>query len=1172
MAFVHLHLHSEFSLLDGACRIKDITARAKELGQSAVAITDHGVMYGAVDFYKACKAEGIKPIIGCEVYVAPRSMADKQHQFDSANNHLVLLAKNEVGYHNLIKIVSSAFIDGFYIKPRTDMKTLKEHSEGLIALSACLAGKIPQSLLEDDYDSARQTALEFLDIFGKDFYLELQNHGMKEQLYVNKGLLRLGKELGIPFVATNDVHYLKKEHAYAQKVLMCVQTAKTIDDENAMAFPTDEFYMKSEQEMRELFGNVEGAIENTEKIANQCNYDFEFGKFHLPKYAVPDGREAYEYLCELANKGFEERYGENAPQSLRDRLNYELETINQMGYVDYFLIVWDFINFAINRDIPVGPGRGSAAGSIVSYCLRITDLDPIKHNLIFERFLNPERVTMPDIDIDFCTERRGEVIDYVVNKYGKTHVAQIVTFGTMKARLAIHDVGRVLNLPLATVNAVAKLVPGNVLNITLKDALESSSELRRMYENDGEIKNLIDTSMLLEGMPRHSSIHAAGVVITEGDVDNFVPLMRSDEMAVTQYVMTTLEELGLLKMDFLALRNLTVIKYAENIINKKIVGFKVADMPLEDKAVYDMLAAGQTSGVFQLESGGMRAMLTEMRPTCFEDIIAAISLYRPGPMDSIPKYIDNMRHPEKVTYAHEKLKEILSMTYGCIVYQEQVMQIFREIAGYSFGRADLVRRAMSKKKADVMIKERKNFIYGMSAAESCEGCVGAIANGMSEEDASKLFDDMASFASYAFNKSHAAAYAVVAYRTAYLKCHYPCEYMAALISSVIGNVDKMVGYILECGKLGIDILPPHINKSLGEFTVENGAIRFGMVAIKNIGYGVIDEIVAERNANGDFTSFDSFITRMADKPINKKAVQMLITSGAFDGLGLYRSQMLQAFEAMMDSMAEKTRSNVIGQFDLFNMGNDEDAALHASYPSIPELTQIEKLKYEKEALGIYISGHPLTQYADRLSGIRITKISSILPEEDTVDLIDLDGREVVVAGVLSTVKQRRTKNNTIMATSRIEDETGGVELVIFSKALENYRKYLVEDSVVVVKAKISVRDESSISLSLNEIAPIDSDAALKMAPKRTAASATIVKSEPANTPKKLYIKVPSLDSELLEKAKKIAKVFDGETPLVIYCEDSKKYLQAKRELWIDPCDILLNELYDLLGKENVSLI
>ncbi len=1162
MGFVHLHLHTEYSLLDGACRIKDIPARAEELGQTAVAITDHGVMYGAVDFYKACKAVGIKPIIGCEVYLAPRTMADKQHQFDSANYHLVLLAKNEVGYHNLIKIVSSAFVDGFYIKPRTDMATLRKYSEGIIALSACLAGKIPQCLLQDDYESAKKTALEFLDIFGEDFYLELQNHGIKEQMYVNKGILRLGKELGIPFVATNDAHYLKKEHAYAQKVLMCIQTAKTIDDDSAMEFPTDEFYMKSEEEMRELFGSVEGAIENTQKIADLCNYDFEFGKFHLPKYAVPEGKTAYEYLRELSYKGFEERYGENADASLKERLDYELETINTMGYVDYFLIVWDFINFAISRDIPVGPGRGSAAGSIVSYCLRITDLDPIKHSLIFERFLNPERVTMPDIDIDFCTERRQEVIDYVVSKYGKSHVAQIVTFGTMKARQAIHDVGRVLNLPLSTVNAAAKLVPGNVLGITLKEALESSPELRKMYENDSAIKGLVDTAMLLEGMPRHSSIHAAGVVITEGDVDNFVPLQRSDEMAVTQYVMTTLEELGLLKMDFLALRNLTVIKYAENIINKTNPDFAVANQTLEDKAVYDMLAAGHTSGVFQLESQGMRAMLTEMQPTCFEDIIAAISLYRPGPMDSIPTYVNNMHHPEAVSYAHPKLKEILSMTYGCIVYQEQVMQIFREIAGYSFGRADVVRRAMSKKKADVMIKERKTFIEG------------AISNGMSEHDASKLFDDMASFASYAFNKSHAAAYAVVAYRTAYLKCHYPCEYMAALISSVIGNVDKMVGYILECGKIDIDVLPPNINKSLSEFTVENGAIRFGMVAIKNIGYGVIDEIVAERELNGNFESFEDFINRMADKPINKKAVQMLITSGAFDGLGLHRSQMLQAYESMMDSLAEKTRSNVVGQFDLFSMDSaKDDEALRTVFPNIPELTQIEKLKYEKEALGIYISGHPLTQYGYILENMSTTKIATLFPDDETVDMMDFDGKEIVVAGVLSGIKQRRTKNNTMMGVCRIEDETAGVELVLFSKALENFRKHLTEDNVVVVKARISVRDEKNISLSLNGIAPIDSQEALKMSPRRSAARATVTEKPAPQVPvqKKLYVKVPSLQSADYEKVSKILKVFDGETPLVIYCGDTKKYMQTKSSSWVDACDILINELKCILGENNVVL-
>ncbi len=1158
--FVHLHLHSEYSLLDGACRINDILKKAKELGQASVAITDHGVMYGCVDFYNAAKEAGIKPIIGCEVYVAPRTMYDKEHRFDSDNNHLVLLVKNKKGYENLLKIVSKAFIEGFYIKPRTDMNELRAHSEGLIALSACLAGAVPQRILADDIDGARKLAAEYKEIFGEDYYLELQNHGINEQLAVNRELEKISRELDIPLVATNDVHYINKEDAYMQNVLMCVQTAKTIDDENAMAFPTEEFYMKSEDEMRQLFGRYENAIENTVKIADKCNFDFEFGNFHLPKYQLPDDREAYEYLCEQVKIGFDKRFP-NASDELVERMQYELTTIRDMGYVDYFLIVWDFVKFAKDRDIPVGPGRGSAAGSIVSYCLGITDINPIKYNLIFERFLNPERITMPDIDIDFCTERRQEVIDYVVSKYGRNKVAQIVTFGTFAAKGAIRDVGRVLNVPYGDVDRIAKLVPNDyaVRHKTLMDAVKEISELGQLYQNDPAVHNLIDTAAKIEGMPRHSSIHAAGIVITGEDVDCYVPLQKSDELAITQYTMTTLERLGLLKMDFLALRNLTVIKYAENIINHgsaDIGGkgeFRVEEQSFDDPEVYKMLSEGNTSGVFQLESNGMRQMLCEMKPTCFEDIIAAISLYRPGPMDSIPTYIANMHYPERVNYATPLLEPILNMTYGCIVYQEQVMQIFRELAGYSFGKADLVRRAMSKKKADVLEKERHAFIYGKEG-ENC----GCVANGIDEKTATKLFDDMASFASYAFNKSHAAAYAAVAYRTAYLKCRYPCEYMAALLTSVIGNTDKVVEYIAECNNIGIKILPPDVNKSFIGFSVSENAIRFGLVAIKSIGFGVIEELVKERNHDGEFLSFEDFLKRMDNTTINKKAVQMLINAGALDSLGLKRSQMLQTYETMMDSIAEIGGKTIEGQMDMFGQ-YAESNVFSQVYPDIPELPKLELLRAERDAVGLYVSGHPLSEYDEEIKNIAPVSIRKIIDsfKEDGENIVK-DNDTVVITAVVTSFKLKHTKNNSVMAFVGLDDGTASLEMIVFAKTLEKFRGVLTENNVIVAEVRVSAREDEPVKAVLGSACNI-----------KDYKTETKVKPATLTAGRKLYIKVPDMESDKLKKALNICRVFDGPVPLIVYTEDDRKYHQAARGLWVEPCHVLLRELKGILGEKNV---
>ena len=934
---MHLHVHTEYSLLDGACRIRDLPKLVKEMGQSACAITDHGVMYGAVDFYRACKAEGIHPIIGCEVYVARRTRFDKQHEFDAESRHLVLLCKNETGYRNLSYMVSQAYLEGFYIKPRIDMELLRQHSEGLIALSACLAGEIPKRLLNGDYNGAKEHALEMRDIFGEDYYLELQDHGIAEQTEVNRGLLRLHNETGIPLVCTNDAHYLRKEDAESHDVLLCIQTGKTVDDENRMRYEPRNFYLRSTEEMESLFAGYPDAAANTERIAEKCQLDFTFGKYHLPEFKLPEGYDSPTYLRKLCDEGFTARYGQAKPE-YRRQLDYELDMIEKMGFTDYFLIVSDFVRYAKSRGIPVGPGRGSAAGSMVSYCLEITDIDPMKYDLYFERFLNPERVSMPDIDMDFGDTRRGEVVEYVRRKYGDDHVAQIVTFGTMAARAAIRDVGRALNMTYAEVDVVAKLVPAGpgALHITLQEALKLSKQLAEMYRDDERVKKLIDTAMALEGMPRHASTHAAGVVITKRPVYEYVPLARNDDAMVCQYVMTTLEELGLLKMDFLGLRNLTVLDDAVKMVREREPDFALDRIPEDDAETYDMISRGQTAGVFQIESSGMTSVCVGLKPQSIEDITAVIALYRPGPMESIPRFIACKHDPKLVTYKHPKLIPILSVTYGCIVYQEQVIRIFQELGGFSLGQADMVRRAISKKKAKEIEKERKAFVYG----DAERGISGCIANGIDEATAQAIYDEIFDFANYAFNKAHAVSYAVVAYQTAYFKCHYTREYMAALLTSVLDNSDKVAGYIGECRDCGIALLPPDVNRSSDRFTVEPEGIRFGLVAIKNIGRGFIQSVVRERERGGDFRSLQDFCDRMYDcGDMNKRAVENLIRSGAFDSMGARRSQLLAVYEKMLDAIGNVRRVNVEGQMDFFGMGGSSSAPEAVELPNLPEFNR-----------------------------------------------------------------------------------------------------------------------------------------------------------------------------------------------------------------------------------------
>ena len=1164
--FTHLHLHTEYSLLDGACRLDNVLDRAIELGQTSIAITDHGVMYGAVDFYKKAKAKGIKPIIGCEVYLAARTRFDKVHALDSERYHLVLLCKNAQGYQNLIAMLSKAWTEGFYTKPRIDKQLLEEYHEGLIALSACLAGEIPRSLTAGDYDRAKEQALWYNSVFGQgNFYLELQNHGIREQQLIEPQLIKLSKETGIPLVATNDTHYVAKEDSKIQQVLICIATNTTIGQGNGMEFDSDEFYLKSEDEMRGLFSHVPEAVDNTQVIADMCSYDFEFGNTKLPHFEVPDGRDHFDWFREQCYNGLYKNYGENPPQEYIERLEYELGVINKMGYVDYYLIVHDFIRHAKSKGIPVGPGRGSGAGSIAAYCIGITGIDPMKYNLLFERFLNPERVSMPDFDVDFCYERRGEVIDYVVGKYGADHVAQIVTFGTLAARAAIRDVGRAMGIPYNVTDTVSKLVPRE-LNITIEKALKKSPELKAMYDSDEDIKNLIDTSMKVEGMPRHTSTHAAGVVITRDPVASYVPLALNDDSPVTQYTMTTLEELGLLKMDFLGLRTLTVISDAEKMIRRREKDFDIYKVSTEDKAVFKMMSEGSTEGVFQFESAGMKNVLVGLKPENIEDLIAVISLYRPGPMDSIDTYIHNRHHPEDTKYKTEKLRDILDVTYGCMIYQEQVMQIFRSLAGYSYGRADIVRRAMSKKKHDVMERERQNFIYGMTREDGSVECDGCVKRGIPAEVANDIFDDMSSFASYAFNKSHAAAYAYVSYQTAYLKCHYPCEFMAALLSSVLDSSDKVAGYTNECSRIGIKVLPPNVNESSESFTVSDGNIRFGLLAIKNLGRNFIKNIIAERRT-GKFTSFYNFCSRMHGADFNKRAVESLIRSGALDGLGANRRQMILGMNEIIDDLDNKRKRNVEGQIGLFDVGFGNDSAESAE-PQLKyadEFPHNELLSMEKETTGLYLSGHPMTQFTEISEKLRCAKIGELLEAGSEQGSKYKDGERVKTMGIITHVKKKVTKSDTTMAFLDVEDITGSVETVVFPKTLLENSPLIAEGNVLVFSGRLDVREDEPPKLICENI--LTAEKALE----RIGTSAP-QNSEPQKKKRSgLFLRFSSENCAEMLQAEKLLAIFDGRTPLYYYFMDTKKYVPMPFERFVDINEPLLNELKNVLGDENVVL-
>ena len=1147
MSFVHLHVHTEYSLLDGACRIGSMMERVKELGQDAIAITDHGVMYGCIDFYKAAKAAGVKPIIGCEVYVARRGMEDRVHGIDNDPYHLVLLCENRQGYENLCLLVSGAFIDGFYGKPRVDLDLLRKHHEGLIAMSACLAGGIPQYLMLEDYEAAKDYALKMADIFGPDhFYLELQDHGIAEQRPVNQGILRISRETGLPLVVTNDAHYLRKEDAEMQDVLLCVQTGKTVDDTNRMKFETEEFYLKSEEELRQLFPNVPEAFENTVKIAQRCNLEFVFNEYHLPSFPVPEGYTNEEYFRKLCYDGFRERY-QQPPQEYVDRLEYEIGVISRMGYVNYYLIVWDFIRYAKEQGIPVGPGRGSGAASIVAYCMHITEVDPMQYALIFERFLNPERVSMPDFDTDFCQERRGEVIDYVMRKYGKDHVAQIATFGTMAARGAIRDVGRALNFTYAETDVVAKLVP-NTLHITLKDALEVSPKLKEMYDGDERVKKLIDTARALEGMPRNTSTHAAGVVITAEPVCSYVPLSRNDDTIVTQYTMTTIEELGLLKMDFLGLRNLTVIKDAEEQIRKHTPDFYIDQIRDDDPETFKMLTEGKTQGVFQLESTGMTGVCVGMKAGSIEDITAIVALYRPGPMDSIPKFIENKLNHKKVTYKCPQLEPILKVTYGCIVYQEQVIEIFRSLGGYTMGQADNIRRAISKKKMKIIESERKVFVYG-DRENNIPGCV---ANGISEAVAQSLYDEIVAFANYAFNKAHAVCYAVVSYQTAYLKCHYPKEYMAALMTSVLDSATKISGYIAECKDMGIAVLPPDVNHSEDHFTVEGNAIRFGLGAVKNVGRGLIRSMAAKRAEGGAFKSLEDFLQRMGDE-LNKRAVENFIKCGAMDCFGNHRSELLAVYESMMDSIADSRKKNLEGQMGLFAMLEEEDAAAAIPIPKLAEMKKADLMAMEKETTGIYISGHPMDDYRQYLRNTRVLPIGKLMEEDCAIE----DDEIVSVAGIVQSVKMKTTRNNSMMAYVTVEDDTGSIEMLAFSNVLSQFGGYLKENAPVVIVGRLSIRDDKDPQIVINRARPMSDYADAQ--PEEVAP----IQERPLSG--KLYLKIPSEDSLEYKKVKAILTMFPGESAVVLYFADTA----VRRGTRCLLRENMLQELEKLLGNGNV---
>lgn len=1149
MAFTHLHVHTEYSLLDGSCKIKELAARAKELGMDSMAITDHGVMYGVIDFYRAAREVGIKPIVGCEVYVAPGSRFDRENtNGEDRYYHLVLLAENDTGYHNLMKIVSKGFVDGFYYKPRVDYEVLETYHEGVIALSACLAGEVQRYLARGMYEEACRSARHYEEIFGKgNFFLELQDHGIPTQKTVNQGLMRMSRELSMDLVATNDIHYILAEDAAAHDILLCIQTGKKVSDENRMRYEGGQYYVKSEEEMRALFPYAQEAIDNTHKIAERCNVEIEFGVTKLPKYEVPEGYDSWSYLNKLCQDGMEKRYPDD-DGTLQKRLSYELGVIHNMGYVDYFLIVWDFIHFARSHDIMVGPGRGSAAGSIVSYCLEITNIDPVRYDLLFERFLNPERVSMPDIDIDFCFERRQEVIDYVVEKYGKDQVVQIVTFGTLAAKGVVRDVGRVLDLPYARCDAIAKMIPGD-LGMTLDKALKQSPDLREAYQNDDEVHYLIDMAKRLEGLPRHTSMHAAGVVIGQRAMDEFVPLSRaSDGTITTQFTMTTLEELGLLKMDFLGLRTLTVIQNAVRQAEENYgVHLEMEKIDYNDKQVLASIGTGKCDGIFQLESSGMKSFMKELRPENLEDIIAGISLYRPGPMDFIPRYLKGKNDKDSITYECPQLEHILGPTYGCIVYQEQVMQIVRDLAGYTMGRSDLVRRAMSKKKTAVMEKERQNFVYG-NPEENVKGC---IANGIDEKTANHIYDEMIDFAKYAFNKSHAACYAVVAYQTAYLKYYYPKEFFAALMTSVMDNVTKVSEYILTCRQLGIRILPPDINEGQSGFSVSGDAIRYGLSAIKSIGRNVVDEIIKERKNNGLFTSIDDFVERMGGREVNKRTLENFIKSGAMDSLPGNRRQKTMIAPELLDQKT-KDRKNVLeGQLSLFDFAAEEEKQQYQiTMPDVPEFPKEELLAFEKEILGIYISGHPMDEYLETWKNSITAKTTDFMVDEESGRAVVEDGVRVTIGGMITAKTVKLTKNGQQMAFVTVEDMVGSVEVIVFPRDYESKRNMLNEDAKVFISGRTSIGDDPVGRLICEQVIPFD------------------------QVPKDLWLKFTDKAQydALWPSVSAVLRGSDGNDTVIIYLEKerAKKILPAN---WhVAASETVLSELMKIIGEKNVKVV
>lgn len=1156
MAFTHLHVHTEYSLLDGSNKIKEYVKRVKELGMDSAAITDHGVMYGVIDFYRAAKEAGIKPILGCEVYVAPNSRFDKELTGgEDRYYHLVLLAENDTGYANLMKLVSRGFTEGYYYKPRVDMEILNQFHEGIIALSACLAGEVQRYIVKGLIDEAEKAALRYRDCFGADnYFLEMQDHGIAEQRIVNTELMKLSKKLDIPLVVTNDVHYTYKEDVDSHDILLCLQTGKKLADEDRMRYEGGQYYVKSEEEMKGLFPYAWEAVENTQRIADRCNVEIEFGVTKLPRYDVPEGYDSWGYLNKLCRDGLMERYGdENAPagdtgQTLAERLAYELDVIRTMGYVDYFLIVWDFINYARENGIPVGPGRGSAAGSIVAYCLKITNIDPIRYSLLFERFLNPERVSMPDIDVDFCYERRQEVIDYVGRKYGSDKVVQIVTFGTMAAKGVIRDVGRVMDLPYAFVDSIAKMVPFE-LNITIDRALEINPEFRNLYNSDEQVHYLIDMCKRLEGLPRHTSMHAAGVVICQKSADEFVPLSRgADGSITTQFTMTTLEELGLLKMDFLGLRTLTVIKDAVDMIEKDTgKHLDIDHLDFDDKAVLDSIGTGRTDGVFQLESAGMKSFMKELRPQNLEDVIAGISLYRPGPMDFIPKYIKGKNSEGEVTYACPQLEPILAPTYGCIVYQEQVMQIVRDLGGYTLGRSDLVRRAMSKKKQSVMEKERANFVYGNEE----EGVPGCVAKGISEKVAGEIYENMMDFAKYAFNKSHAACYAVVAYQTAYLKYYYPVEFMAALLTSVMDNAKKVSEYILVCRSMGIKILPPDINQGESGFSVQDGCIRYALTAIKSVGRPVIASVVAERRERGAFTNLKDFITRMADKDMNKRAIEGFIKAGALDSLGGTRKQFMSVYVQILDHIQRDKKNNMAGQLSLFDIvGEEEKENFDVRLPEVGEYPKEMRLGFEKEVLGIYVSGHPLEEYENVWRKAISATTADFALDEETGEVSVNDGQKVTIGGMIVDKTIKYTKNEKVMAFLTLEDLVGTVEVVVFPKDYEKNAALLVEDAKVFVQGRVSVEEDKDGKLICERILPLERPA------------------------RKLWIKFPDMASYQAQEAKLLAAIAEseGDDGVVIYVQNPKSMKELPRNRNVRADEELLTSLYRIFGEENVKVV